>query len=110
MTRLEKKDCLALAAGIRADLEALYGPRLRGVFLFGSRARDDADEESDVDLLIVLDDFESYWAEIVRTGETIARHSLEAGVSVSRVFAKQAEWREGHTPFLDTVRREALAA
>ncbi|MGE3642853.1 MAG: nucleotidyltransferase domain-containing protein [Beijerinckiaceae bacterium] len=38
------------------DLEKHYGQNLKGVFLFGSRARGDHDPESDVDIAIVLED------------------------------------------------------
>lgn len=37
-------------------LSARFGPRLREVVLFGSQARNEAHEESDVDVLIVVDD------------------------------------------------------
>jgi predicted nucleotidyltransferase len=40
---------------IRPRLEAVFPDRLRGVLLFGSVARREADPESDVDLLILLD-------------------------------------------------------
>ena len=32
-----------------------YGERLKGVLLYGSEARGEADEESDVDLMVLLD-------------------------------------------------------
>lgn len=43
-------------ARFRALLEARFGVRLREVVLFGSCARGDAHEESDVDVLVVIDD------------------------------------------------------
>ena len=48
-------------------LASLYGQRLRGVYLFGSYARDEANEESDVDVLIVLDRVSNYSREIDTT-------------------------------------------
>lgn len=39
----------------RAALEARFGARLRELVLFGSRARGDAHEESDLDVLVVVD-------------------------------------------------------
>lgn len=42
-------------AEARQKLEVLYGDRLRHVVLFGSQARGKADEESDVDVLVVLE-------------------------------------------------------
>jgi predicted nucleotidyltransferase len=40
----------------KALLVSRYGDRLRELVLFGSHARGDAHEESDVDLLVVIDD------------------------------------------------------
>ncbi|MSP24305.1 MAG: nucleotidyltransferase domain-containing protein [Myxococcales bacterium] len=40
----------------RIGVQARFGPRLRELVLFGSYARGDADDESDVDLLVVIDE------------------------------------------------------
>lgn len=51
-------DAAALAddgAGVVRCAVGLYGPRLAGVVVFGSWARGDAADSSDVDLLVVLD-------------------------------------------------------
>ena len=34
-----------------------YGPRFRGLVLYGSMARHDDDESSDIDLLVLLEEF-----------------------------------------------------
>jgi uncharacterized protein len=39
----------------RVSLQARFGDRLREIVLFGSQARGDAHEESDVDVLVVVD-------------------------------------------------------
>jgi len=91
-------------------LLALYGERLRGVYLFGSHARDEANEESDADILIVLDRVESYSREIDRTSELTSELSLEHGISLSRVFATEEQWRTGQTNFFQNLREEAVPA
>lgn len=95
---------------LKAGLQDLYGPRLRGVYLFGSYARGHEDPESDLDLLVVLDRVDRYWDEIVRTGELASAISLEFGVTVSLVFAGENDWRTGASSFLRNVREEAVAA
>ena len=45
-------------ARFRAWLDARYGARVLEVVAFGSRARGDAREDSDVDVLVVLDGFD----------------------------------------------------
>jgi predicted nucleotidyltransferase len=95
---------------VKAGLRLVYGDRLRGIYLFGSYARGEADGESDLDVLVVLDAFDRYAHEVNRTGALAADLSLKYGVTVSLVFLREHEWLEGDTPFLSNVRDEAIPA
>lgn len=95
---------------LRRGLEDLYGERLDGVFLFGSYARHEATPESDVDILVVLDEVADYGREIQRTGYLVSRLSLDYEVSISRVFVSSSAWRHRDSPFLCNVREHARAA
>lgn len=97
-----------LVSELSAGLKALYGDRLRGVFLYGSYARGEQDGESDVDILVVLDRLDSYGAEIDRTSHLVSEVSLKYGVSVSRVFVSERELLETESPFLANVRDEMV--
>ena len=103
-------DLAPVLTEVRAGLEQLYGPRLRGVYLYGSYARGEADPESDLDILVVLDDYERYGREVDRTGELGSRLSLKHGVSISKVFLRERDWLSGDSPFVANVREEAVAA
>jgi predicted nucleotidyltransferase len=101
----------ALLRELRAGLEELYGDRLKGVYLYGSYARGEEDRESDLDIVVVLDDFKNgYGAEIGRTGQLGSDLSLKYGVSISKVYAREPDWLGRKTPFLDNIRDEARAA
>jgi predicted nucleotidyltransferase len=97
-----------LLSELRERLELLYGSRLKGVYLFGSYARGEADEESDVDVLIVLDHLGNYSREIDATSQIASELSLQFGRSISRVFTTEQQWRTQHTAFFQNVREEAI--
>lgn len=100
-----------LLAELRTRLQAIYGPRFRGLYLFGSYARGEQEEGSDVDMLVVIDQFTgSYGEEVRRTGGLGSELSLKYGSTISQVFVKESDWLSGQTPFLDNVRQEAIAA
>nr|MBI3614245.1 nucleotidyltransferase domain-containing protein [Nitrospirota bacterium] len=99
-----------LLRDLKIGFADLYGARLRGVYLYGSYAREEADSESDVDVLVVLDQVPHYAAEIDRTGPLVSTLSLRYGSSISRVFVPDQDWAGCRTPFLANVRDEAVSA
>ena len=94
---------------LKQGLERLYGARLQGVYLYGSYAREEQDDESDLDALIILDRIGRYGAEIDRTSELVSDLSLRYGTSISRVFVSEEDWLHLNTAFLSNVRAEAIA-
>jgi predicted nucleotidyltransferase len=99
-----------LLAEMKQGLGRLYGDRLKGVYLYGSRARGEAQPDSDVDILVVLDEIDHYYGELERTAALVSSLSLRYDVSISRMFLPASEWRQGEGPFLLTVREDAVAA
>ncbi len=100
----------SLLRELKDGLTLLYRDRLKGVYLYGSWARGEQDNESDVDVLVVLGDFASYGAEVDRTAELVAVLSLRHCASISPVFVRERDWQVGDSPFLANVREEAVAA
>jgi predicted nucleotidyltransferase len=100
----------SLLAELKSGLQQTYAARLRGLYLYGSYARDEQHHESDVDVLIVLDQISRYSAEIKRTSYLIAELSGKYGVSLSRVFVPEEDWVHSDNPFLLNAREEAIAA
>lgn len=95
---------------LKAGLSMTYGERLKRVYFYGSYARGEEDKESDLDILVVLEDFERYAHEVDRTGQLVGSLSLEYGISISNVFVREREWLYGDTPFLANLHDEAIPA
>jgi len=94
---------------LKSGLKQIYGEQFEEAYLFGSYARGDYDTDSDVDVLIVLSDFEKYGAELKRTTELIGNLSLEYGTTVSVVFSRQREWQMDKLPLLLNIHAEGVA-
>lgn len=90
------------------ELEGILGDQFRSLILYGSRARDEGREDSDVDLLCVLHGSFDYSEAIRETSEPTARISLEYYVVLSRVFVSEEDFRSRMLPFVMNVRREGV--
>jgi uncharacterized protein (UPF0332 family)/predicted nucleotidyltransferase len=90
-------------------LRAYYGERLAAVVLYGSRARGDADQESDVDLMVVLaDEFDS-------TSEQLATSDLTEDLEdkfgyplLCTIVATGDDYNRRMLPLFINVRREGI--
>lgn len=100
-------DADAIARSVAADLRELYGERLREVLLFGPYARGTAYDESDLDLLVVLDDMDSPYAEVQAMSDVLWDHSLITAVAISAVPVTAHAYAHRSSPFLTRVRAEA---
>ncbi|MGQ9572579.1 MAG: nucleotidyltransferase domain-containing protein [Dehalococcoidia bacterium] len=86
----------------------VYGERLRGVILYGSWARGEATEASDIDVLVVLDGPLAYDDELRHLSRIAAGLTLEHGVYVSAQPISTQDFEERSEPFLMNVRREGV--
>lgn len=93
----------------RTGLELIFGPKLRSVILFGSQARGEADVDSDIDVLCVLQGPFDYSEMISKTSELTATLSLKHDVVLSRVFVSDSDFKNRSLPFYMNVRKEGIA-
>jgi predicted nucleotidyltransferase len=97
-----------IAEKIWAHLKRCYGSKIQQVILYGSHARGEATSESDVDLLVVVDDSLDPWE--VRRGldEVLLSILLEKGRLVSVIVVPKSFYEGYSSPFLIQVRQEGI--
>jgi predicted nucleotidyltransferase len=103
-----RKQALEIAAKVRSELEKLYGNRLRGVLLYGSAARDRLDEDSDIDIAIILDEIPDRFAEHEQTGDLASQISLEYNTLVAFLFIAESDFNEGLFTIHRVIKREGV--
>lgn len=91
-----------------ARLRQLLGQELNGFLLYGSEARGDAMEGSDIDFLVIMRDPFDYGELLERTSELTAEISLEHDVVLARAFFTRRDMEFSQAPFLMAVRREGI--
>lgn len=101
---------MEIAAKVRAGLEKIYGPRLRGVYLYGSAARDELTPDSDIDVAVILDTMKDSFTEHERTGQLGSDLSLEYDTLVSFLFVAEADFRHGRFAVHRIIREEGIPA
>lgn len=97
-----------LLSELKQGLIHIYGEQLKAVILYGSYARGDYDAESDIDVLVVLKNYEQYGREIDRTGKLVCSILLDYGVTISPIFMRERDWVKGEKPLLRNVQAEGV--
>ena len=93
---------------IRDYLQQEYQTNLDRVTLFGSQARGEATESSDIDVLIVLADLPNVSQEIQRTSQFFSQFCLEHQVLVARLFLSRSRFETENSPLLRNIRRDGI--
>ena len=92
----------------RAALQALYGDQLRQLVLFGSQARGDAERDSDVDLLVVLEGPVDPYREARRTSGVVVDTATYDGIALSLTHLSASEWADPRRSFVRNARHDGV--
>ena len=93
----------------RAELEKLYGRRLKNIVLYGSWARGEATEDSDIDMAVVLEGDIKPGKEIDRMIDIITDINLKYGVLMSVYPVAEKDYSTLKSPLLLNVRRDGAS-
>lgn len=95
-------------AEFKERLRELYGDRLMQLVLYGSFARGDCREGSDMDVAVVLRGEVKVGEEIERISPVAAEISLRYGLTLSVFPVPERWWRERQSPLLLNLRKEGI--
>ena len=106
---LKKEEQQALIADFKKAVSAFYGERLAKIILYGSYARGDFHEESDIDFLVVLKDEDiSVFREIDQLNDLAFGLALKFKTMISFVPTTLKKLTKSKMPLYFSVREEGL--
>ena len=94
---------------LKEGLIRVYGEQLSAIYLYGSFARGDNVYGSDLDVVVILKDFQRRAAEIRRTSELVGDLSLDFEITVSPLFMRENEWTTNKFSLLRNIKAEGVA-
>jgi uncharacterized protein len=95
-------------ADLRQSFQIEYGDRLAKLVLFGSQARSEAVNGSDIDVLIVLKGEIRASDEILKTGGLVAELSLKYDQVISCLFMAETRFLHHNNMLLRNIRLEGI--
>lgn len=99
----------AIVQKCKEALLSYYGLRLKGVILYGSVARGEAEAASDIDLLVLLSPPLDYFAELSQIVDLLYPIQLESEQLISAKPALASDYEVGSISLYRNARREGVA-
>jgi uncharacterized protein len=93
---------------VKKELKKLYGNNLSEVILYGSQARGDYSENSDIDLLVILKSILSASKEIDRIVDKIYDINLKYNTLISVIPISSDEYEKVRSPLILNIKNEGI--
>jgi len=109
-TQSQKSDKIVnkILQEFRQELAKFYGKRLVKLILFGSQARGNANEDSDIDIMVVLKGPISPGDEVIRMADIATQLDLKYNTFISLIPIADEDFVHRQTPLMDNIRREGI--
>ena len=92
----------------RAAVDEMYGNRVARVVLFGSRARGDAQPDSDYDVAVFLRDMPDRMADMYRLADLSTAILEETGEFIHVMPYRAAMYNDERMPLMHEIRAEGI--
>lgn len=105
-----KENIKPIIEEFKIRLRELYGKKLKNIILYGSWARGDAKEHSDIDLAVLLEGEVNQGREIDRMIEIITDLQLRYNTLISVYPVSMKNYTSINSPLLMNLHREGIPA
>jgi uncharacterized protein (DUF433 family) len=93
---------------VKKELKNLYNDNLVDIVLYGSYARGDYDQNSDIDLLVVLKSIDTVGSEIDKIVDAIYDINLKYNTLISIIPVTYKDYKYINSPLLLNIRQEGV--
>jgi len=105
---MDKQTINTIVQTCKEVLSTSYGACLRGIILYGSMARGDAEAGSDIDLLVLLSSPFDYFAELRKIVDLLYPIQLESDRLISAKPALASDYELGSLSLYRNAKREGV--
>ncbi len=100
----------SLIGRVKAHLKKIYGDGIKKVILYGSCARGEATKDSDIDVLVLVDESLNPFEVRESLSDLLFDILLEEGEHVSVIVVPERFYDIYNSPFILNVKRECVVA
>lgn len=106
----DRENALRITGELRREMTRIYAERLRGGYLYGSYARDEATEDSDIDVAVILSGALNRPDESRRVSGLVSEICLRETALISILFLTEGEWVDRSCAIYRNIIREGISA
>ena len=103
-----KKQISETLKKLKEKFDHQYQEQLAQIILFGSQARNDAESESDIDLLIILKEEVNPVLEIKKNNSWICDLCLETDELINCIYLSEKQFQTQTNPLLRNIKKEGI--
>ncbi len=105
-----REKAIEITIKAKAGLEKIYGQHLRMVCLYGSAARGQLHQDSDIDIAVILDNIKDRFEEYEKISQLGSDISLEYDTLVSFLVVSESDYQTGRFAVHRKIKEEGIAA
>ncbi|NJD78101.1 MAG: nucleotidyltransferase domain-containing protein [Candidatus Methanoperedens sp.] len=102
------KDIEEILKKAKSTLQKIYGKRLKGIILYGSYARGEAVEGSDIDLIVLLDNMQNPIDELEKCSNEIHQLDFAYDTLISVIPFDLKQFNSRKLPIILNAKKEGI--